>query len=270
MNAEVVVVGLVSASPFVALVAVRGHRSTTRHVMHTHANSEIDLRSRPASSTDSRRKPFVALGRQVRRLIGYPKHAQRDRQIGLAVSLVPVGVAVSPLLGVLVGAGLASWPLLVARRQTRGQEEVVLRELPEIVDLYSVALNSGHNIATASREVSTRGHGVVASALADMVDRSVRGQPLDVALDALHDELGSRVRPLTSVLVAGLRYGAPVSDSLVRVAVDLRLERRRHAENAARRLPVVMLFPLVLCVLPAFGLLTVVPVLVQSLQSLSL
>jgi hypothetical protein len=46
--------------------------------------------------------------------------------------------------------------------------------------------------------------------------------------------------------------------------------RRRRAEEDARRLPVQLLFPLVLCVLPAFGLLAVVPLLLASLQSLQL
>jgi hypothetical protein len=38
----------------------------------------------------------------------------------------------------------------------------------------------------------------------------------------------------------------------------------------ARRLPVKLLFPLVLCTLPAFALLTVVPLLVGSLRELRL
>ena len=45
--------------------------------------------------------------------------------------------------------------------------------------------------------------------------------------------------------------------------------RRREAEERARRLPVQLLFPLVVCVLPAFGLLAVVPLLAGSLPALS-
>ena len=44
-----------------------------------------------------------------------------------------------------------------------------------------------------------------------------------------------------------------------RLAAEARLERRRAAEATARRVPVKLLFPLVLCTLPAFALLTVVP-----------
>ncbi len=81
--------------------------------------------------------------------------------------------------------------------------------------------------------------------------------------------LGEAVRPLAAALVAAERYGTALGPSLDRVAIDARSIRRRQAEEAARRLPVQMLFPLVACILPAFGLLTVVPLLAASLPRLS-
>ena len=44
---------------------------------------------------------------------------------------------------------------------------------------------------------------------------------------------------------------------------------RRAAEIRARKLPVLLLFPLVLCTLPAFGLLTVAPLVAGTFDSLS-
>src|SRR3712207_6889914 len=49
--------------------------------------------------------------------------------------------------------------------------------------------------------------------------------------------------------------------SLDRLAFEVRADRRRRAEEAARRVPVKLLFPLVLCTLPAFALLTMAPLL---------
>jgi tight adherence protein C len=70
--------------------------------------------------------------------------------------------------------------------------------------------------------------------------------------------------------VASERYGAPLADALVTLAADARADRRRRAEEAARRVPVQLLFPLVLCVLPAFVLLTLAPLLAGALGSLRL
>ena len=49
-----------------------------------------------------------------------------------------------------------------------------------------------------------------------------------------------------------------------RLATEQRAELRRHAETHARRVPVRLLFPLVFVVLPAFGLLTVIPTLLAG------
>jgi hypothetical protein len=107
-----------------------------------------------------------------------------------------------------------------------------------------------------------------AAALGAVVEREGRGEPLADALDRLgahHEPL----RPLATALSGAERYGAALLPALERAGADARNRRRRRAEEAARALPVKLLFPLVLCILPAFCLLTVVPVLLASLPRLA-
>jgi len=78
------------------------------------------------------------------------------------------------------------------------------------------------------------------------------------------------VRPLAAALVDAERYGSPVGAALDRLATEARDHARRRAEERARRIPVLLLFPLVLCILPAFGLLTVAPLLAGALDALAL
>ena len=66
------------------------------------------------------------------------------------------------------------------------------------------------------------------------------------------------------------RYGAPLGPALERIAADVRRRRQRRAEEAARKVPVALLFPLVLCILPAFALLTVAPLIAGALRELRL
>jgi tight adherence protein C len=90
------------------------------------------------------------------------------------------------------------------------------------------------------------------------------------ALDDAAVRPGPAARPVLAALVASERYGAPLGDALAVLAVEARADRRRRAEEAARRVPVQLLFPLVLCVLPAFVLLTLAPLLAGALGSLRL
>jgi tight adherence protein C len=75
------------------------------------------------------------------------------------------------------------------------------------------------------------------------------------------------LRTLVDALLASERYGAPVGDALGRLAIEERAALRRRAEARARTVPVRLLFPLVFLVLPAFALLSVVPVLLAGLKS---
>ena len=103
-----------------------------------------------------------------------------------------------------------------------------------------------------------------------MLDDVDHGRRLADALDDVPARAGEAARPLTAALVASERYGAPVVTGLERLADDVRRDRRRRAEEAARRVPVKLLFPLVTCTLPAFALLTVAPLIAGTLGSLRL
>jgi Flp pilus assembly protein TadB len=56
---------------------------------------------------------------------------------------------------------------------------------------------------------------------------------------------------IAALVVAATRFGAPLAELLVIQADALRTAERRRAEAEARRLPVLMLFPLSLTILPA-------------------
>jgi tight adherence protein B len=103
----------------------------------------------------------------------------------------------------------------------------------------------------------------------DVLDRA-GGHGGAGGLDGRDGPGGEGLAPLVRALRDHERDGTPLLAALEAAAATLRHERRRHAEAAARRAPVALLFPLVLCVLPAFVLLTVVPLLVTAMSSLRL
>ena len=141
-------------------------------------------------------------------------------------------------------------------------------ELADLADLLRVALGSGFTVlralALVCAHVDSRTALAFTSALAVADDDA---SPLD-ALAALPERLGESSRELCVALVSSARYGAPVLPALERVAFELRLTRRLDAEVHAKRVSVLLLLPLVLCVLPAFVLLAVVPLVLGALSAL--
>lgn len=182
--------------------------------------------------------------------------------------VVLLSVLVHPLVATAaVVVGTAVEPLR-ARRRARAHDAALREQLPDLVDLFRSAVDAGLTVGQAVDAVGSRLDGPCGGALHVVRRRVALGERRAVALEALHD-LGEPIRPLVSALIASERDGAPLGVALRAVADDARLLRRRAAEEAARRLPVQLLFPLVLCILPAFGLLTVVPLLAGTLRSLT-
>jgi tight adherence protein C len=173
-----------------------------------------------------------------------------------------------PRLATIAGIGVWLVPVLRARRQRRQENEAVRASLPEAVDLLSLAVGAGLTVPLAVAHVARRLDGLVGVELRRASDEVERGQRCSDALQRAASRLDPAVGPLVDALVASDRYGAPLADALARLSGELRADRRRWAEARARRVPVQLLFPLVVCILPAFALLTVAPLLASGLQSL--
>lgn len=170
-----------------------------------------------------------------------------------------------------VPLGLWAWPRVRVRRARQRELDAVEAELPEVVDLLRLAVGAGATVRMATESVGRRADGAVARALAAAVQAAdERGRRLADALDDIPHVVGEPARALASTLAASERYGHAIGPALERLADECRDRQRRRAEAAARRVPVLLLFPLVLCILPAFALLTVAPLIAGALRALRL
>jgi tight adherence protein C len=150
------------------------------------------------------------------------------------------------------------------RRQARRHDDAVLTELPIAVDLVGVAVGAGCStfqaVAVAARWSPPR----LARVLGEVGRATAIGASFDDALVTAGTD-APNVRRLTETLRTSSRLGSPAASALARLAQEVRADVRRRAEARARTVPVRLLFPLVFCVLPAFALLTVVPVLLDGI-----
>jgi tight adherence protein C len=191
-------------------------------------------------------------------------------KILLASVLVVAFSAVSqPVLGLV--AGLLAWraPEMVLARRARRRVAMASSEIPLFLDLLSVACGAGVAPQLAVRLSAQPLRGPLAVELADALHRADLGRRWQDELAAAADRLGlTELRRAATVLGGSVALGFSLAEETSRLAADAREARRARATERARTAPVKMLFPLVFLILPAFLLLTVVPVLLSTVRSI--
>lgn len=152
-------------------------------------------------------------------------------------------------------------------RRARHHERL-LPGWPETIELLVLALRAGATPLGAIDVVVQHAPAHLAGAFAEVDHRLRRGARFSDALGALPELLGPEAAELADSIAAADRYGLPLGPVLDRLSDDARAGRRRRAEIDARALPVRLSFPLVVCTLPSFVLLAIVPAVLGAIASL--
>lgn len=180
---------------------------------------------------------------------------------GCAVLLVvpgPVGVAAA------AGVALVCWRVL-ARAEPAAVTAVrreAARDLPHLVLLLAAGLRAGSAPGPALARACAALPGAAAERLRPAVARLEVGVPQqEVWRELASDPV---VAPLGSALARSADTGASVVVAVERLATELAADARSGVEDRARTVGVRAALPLGLCLLPAFLLLGIVP-LVASL-----
>jgi tight adherence protein C len=174
-------------------------------------------------------------------------------------------VALAPLLAVL-GARL---PMIVVGRAAARRRAALDADVPQLLDLLAAASSAGLSAQLALRRASAAIDGPLAGELTAVLERVDLGARWRDELLDLVDRSGSTdLARAVSVLARTETLGVSLEESTAELASSVRSARRAAITERARTAPVKMLFPLVFLVLPAFLLLTVVPVLLTTLQSI--
>lgn len=174
--------------------------------------------------------------------------------------------------GLVIGpvAMVVAWVALsrVEPASLRREREQARRELPHVVRLLGTALAAGTAPADALE--------VVADALPGAATR--RLQPVALRLRLGADPIATwgalaadpALAPLGRALARAQSGGVPVATAVARLADDLARAARADVEDRARAVGVRAAVPLGLCLLPAFVLVGIVPLVVALLAALDL
>lgn len=190
--------------------------------------------------------------------------------VGLLVGLVVLLLAPGWWAFGAAPAGFVAWRRAgrLESASARRRRERLEAELPHVVDLVRSLVATGAAPDRALRSVCGVVSTETAAELRPWVGRlMLGGDPARVWADlSRHPQLGRLGTALHRAAVGG----APVTDALQRLSDDLRTTLRADVQRRVRQVEVRATAPLGACLLPAFVLLGVVPLVAGAAQGLVL
>jgi tight adherence protein C len=175
-----------------------------------------------------------------------------------------LGPAVTVVIGGVAAVAVANR----GRRAERARRLAIEVAMPDTIELLVMSLHAGYSPTQAVTRLALDAPEPVRPAFASVEQRMHRGHAVADALGDLATSCGRCALPLVNAMSAAVRDGLPLAPVLDRLTDEANASRRRLGEAAARRLPVRLSFPLVVCTLPSFVLLAIAPAVLGALSTL--
>lgn len=188
-----------------------------------------------------------------------------------AGSLVGSGSSTATAIAAIIGLGVLGYavPDLILGSLGRQRQTQIGRELPDTLDQLTISVEAGLGFDAALMRVATTGTGPLAEELRRMLGELKVGVSRADAFRHLIDRTDvSELRHFALVLKQAEEFGLPIARVLRIQAAELRTKRRQRAEEAAMKIPVKIVFPLVLCIFPALFVVLLGPAVIRIMRVL--
>ena len=264
-------------------------------------SSDVNLREQEMSESFSRRAlipvlsaagriarritPLDARDRLTRKLLlaGSPAGWDAERVmafkiIGLVGGLI-LGFVVASTTGLsgivtILVAGLFTFagfiaPDSIVNGRVEDRQRQILRTLSDTLDLLTISVEAGLSLNASISQVVQNVPGVLSQEFARMLQEIQLGVPRSDAFRHLAER--TDVDELNAFALAMIQadvFGVSIAGVLRTQAETLRIKRRQRAEAKAQQIPVKIVFPLILCVLPALFVVIVGPGAIRIATSL--
>jgi tight adherence protein C len=191
--------------------------------------------------------------------------------LGLALQMdKPPGYKL--MVGMIIAALFSYFPNLFVSFRRRARTGEVRRSLPDATDLLEICVSAGMGLDTAWNSVTDEIRRVSDSLADEMALTNLEiqlGAQRHAAMRHMAERTGAaELSTLVGVLVQSERFGTSVSDALKTFAGTMREERSQRAEEAAEKMGLKMLFPMVLFIFPAAFIVMVGPAAIRLMEML--
>lgn len=140
-------------------------------------------------------------------------------------------------------------------RQTR-----MMYDLPDILDQIVISIEAGMGFESALARVGASNHGP----LGEEIVRTVQDMNLGMSRRDSYLALASRndvedLKRFTKSIVQAEEFGVPISRVVRLQADEMRDKRRQRAREMAMKVPVKLLFPMLVCIMPVLFIVILTP-----------
>ena len=190
---------------------------------------------------------------------------------GLAVLLIWLsGRTWSALLwGVVFGVLGFFLPDLLLMNAADKRSDKIRKALPNSLDLLTVSVESGLAFDAALAHVARNSEGPLSQEFTRVLREIQIGSSRSDALRALAARTDvDDLRIFLNSMIQAEKLGIPIADVLRVQAAEIRLKKSQRTEEQAMKLPVKLVFPLLLCIMPLLFIVILGPAAINISQSL--
>lgn len=190
---------------------------------------------------------------------------------GLAVLLIWLsGRTWSALLWGIVFAILGFFlPDLLLVNAAQKRSDQIQKALPNSIDLLTISVESGLAFDAALAQVARNTEGPLSEEFTRVLREIQIGSSRSDALKALADRTSvDDLRTFLNSMVQAEKLGIPIADVLRVQAAEMRLKKSQRTEEQAMKLPVKLVFPLILGIMPALFIVILGPAAIRIYEQL--
>lgn len=175
------------------------------------------------------------------------------------------------VVAAVVGGGLLGLfaPALYVKQHRDVRVEAIEKELPDVLDVLAISVEAGVGLEGAIQAVVDRFDSPLAHEFGHMLSEMELGLSRREALQNLRSR--TDIPDLNGFVLALLQadaLGMPMTRVLQTQAEEMRRRRRGKVREAAAKLPVKILFPLILFILPALFIVILGPAVISIAENL--
>jgi tight adherence protein C len=243
----------------------------------------------PAPSSGPLVSTLRQLGQTTRRLLpnavvdglevklvqaGHPHGLDLPRILGIKISLAGLSAFLFLINGKVLFAVIAAAVMfflpdywVVSMRDKR--QIAIQADAADTIDQLTICVEAGLGFDAALSRVAATTKGPLAEELRHTISDIQAGVPRSQALRALSDRAQViEIRQLVTALLQAQKHGVPMAETLRIQSSEMRTKRKQRTEEKAAKLTVKMLFPIIVCFMPVFVIIAVVPALIAVFHAI--